>query len=103
MMNKLMDIVEKAQMAKAGSLTAKQAELDKTEAVGARQQFKRDLLAKNKQALEQLKNGLHKQCLESLKDAESRLVRRLRDEENDKLVLKLLSITLNNIACYYKK
>ena len=61
------------------------------------------IIAKNKQALEQLKNGLHKQCLESLKDAESRLVRRLRDEENDKLVLKLLSITLNNIACYYKK
>ena len=80
-----------------------QVELDEAETVGAGQQFKQEMLRRNKQALEQLKNGLNRQCLETLKEAEARLVRRLRDEQSDRLVLKLLSVTLNNIACYYKK
>lgn len=57
----------------------------------------------NKSALELLKIGKKKESLAKLKGCEQEIVRKLKKKEkSNSWLLKLLSITLNNLACYCK-
>lgn len=57
----------------------------------------------NRIGLDFIKQGDYPSSLRLLKAAERILVKRIRSEGNKPLVMKLLSITLNNMACYSKK
>jgi len=57
----------------------------------------------NKEALELLKNNNYSESQALLKRCECSIVRRLKTDGNNNLSLKLLSITLNNMACWCKK
>lgn len=66
-------------------------------------QFRNEILQDNKVALDFLKLEKDRDCHDLLKKCEGRLVRRLKEYGGNRLNLKLLSVTLNNMACYYKK
>lgn len=62
-----------------------------------------NILEQNKEALYKLKIGQDEQCLKILKKCEGILVRKLKESGSEKAVLKLIAVTLNNLACYCKK
>lgn len=50
-----------------------------------------------------MKNNNYSESQALLKRCECSIVRRLKTDGNNNLSLKLLSITLNNMACWCKK
>lgn len=67
------------------------------------EKFKDEILEMNKFGLEFLKFEDPEKALRYFKAAERMLVKKIRSEGNEPTVMKLLSITLNNLACYNKK
>lgn len=57
----------------------------------------------NRKGLEYLKEDKFGECLAELKTSERMLVKILRSQNNNSEALKLLAVTLNNLACYNKK
>ena len=57
----------------------------------------------NKIGLEYLTYKDNENSLRYFKAAERMLVKKIRSEGNDREIMKLLSVTLNNLACYNKK
>jgi len=63
------------------------------------QEFQKLVLTCNKEGMDFLRKGQHKQAFEQLKYAETMLGERQGEDEPT----NLLAVTCNNIGCYYKK
>lgn len=61
------------------------------------------ILLLNKQGTDKLKEMDMVGSIGDLKLSEQLIVKKLKNTERDNEVLKLLAVTLNNIACYYKR
>ena len=59
-------------------------------------------MKENRQAVDLLTVGRGKEAFELLKKTEDQVVKQIKNLGQNDLLLKLLSVTLNNIACYYK-
>lgn len=66
-------------------------------------QFRIKVLLYNKKGTEKLKMMDMTNSIKDLKQAEQMLVKKLKNMGNSPETLKLLAVTLNNIACYYKR
>ncbi len=59
-------------------------------------------MRENRKAVDLLTVGRGKEAFDLLKKTEDQVVRQIKTLGQNDLLLKLLSVTLNNIACYYK-